>query len=173
MAHHGPAAKGIVWAHNTHIGDARYTDMAEDAMVNIGQLIREGHKRADVVLVGFGSYQGGVIAADRWDAPMESLRVPPARAGSWEDILHRAGADDKLLLMPEVDQAGTLLARRGQRAIGVVYHPEYEHLGNYVPTVLSQRYDAFLYLDETQALHPLHLVPRTEQEVTDTYPTGV
>jgi len=173
MAHHGPSAKGIVWAHNTHIGDARYTDMAEDNMVNIGQLIREGHERADVVLVGFGSYQGGVIAANRWDAPMKSLRVPPARAESWEDVLHQAGADDKLLLMPDVSQAGTLLKRRGQRAIGVVYHPEYEHLGNYVPTVLPRRYDAFLYLDETQALHPLHLVPRTEQEVPETYPTGV
>ncbi|HEY7426012.1 MAG TPA: erythromycin esterase family protein [Gemmataceae bacterium] len=173
MSHHGPTAKGIVWAHNTHIGDARYTDMAEDALVNIGQLIREGHEDKDVVLVGFGSYQGGVIAAVRWDAPMKSLGVPPARVGSWEDVLHRAGADDKLLLMPEVGQARTLLKRRGQRAIGVVYHPEYEHLGNYVPTVLPRRYDAFLYLEETQALHPLHLVPRTEQEVPETYPTGV
>jgi erythromycin esterase-like protein len=104
---------------------------------------------------------------------MEIMRVSPARAGSWEDVLHQAGAENKLLLMPEAHLAGPLLPRRGHRAIGVVYHPEYEHLGNYVPTVLSQRYDAFLYLDETHALRPLPIIPRTEQEVPETYPSGV
>jgi erythromycin esterase len=172
MNHHGPETKGIVWEHNTHIGDARYTDMAEDDMVNIGQLVRERHEQ-EVLLVGFGSHRGSVIAGNRWDAPMEIMRVPPARAGSWEDVLHQAGAEDKLLLMPESHRAGSLRKRRGHRAIGVVYHPEYEYLGNYVPTVLPRRYDAFLYLDETQALHPLPLIPQTEQEVPETYPSGM
>lgn len=173
MRHHGPEAKAIVWEHNTHVGDARYTDMAKDDMVNIGQLIREGHEREDVVLVGFGSHHGSVLAGRQWDAPMEIMRLPPARAGSWEDILHQAGDDDKLLLMPRTGLAGSMLERRGHRAVGVVYHPEYERLGNYVPTVLPRRYDAFLYLEETHALHSLPITPRTAQEVPETYPSGV
>ena len=92
MRHHGPDARAIVWEHNTHIGDARATDMADDGMVNVGQLVRERHAGEGVVLVGFGSYRGSVIAGDEWEAPMESMRVPPGREGSWEDILHRAGA---------------------------------------------------------------------------------
>ena len=99
MRHHGPDAKAIVWEHNTHIGDARATDMADDGMVNIGQLVRERHAGDDVVLVGFGSHRGRVIAGDQWEAPMEEMAVPPARDGSWEDVLHRAGASDKLLLL--------------------------------------------------------------------------
>ncbi len=173
MRHHGPDAKAIVWEHNTHIGDARFTDMAEDDMVNVGQLIREGHGEEGVVLVGFGSHHGSVIAGDEWDAPMERMTVPPARAGSWESVLHAAGADDKLLLFSSADSSGPMSERRGHRAIGVVYHPKYEHLGNYVPTVLPRRYDALLYLDETEALHPLHLVPRVEGELPETYPSGV
>lgn len=174
MRHHGPEAKCIVWEHNTHVGDARYTDMADDGMVNVGQLVREGHQAEGVVLVGFGSYQGGVIAGEEWDAPMERMAVPPARPGSWEDVLHRAGAADRLLLLREARGRGVFMEERGHRAIGVVYHPEYERHGNYVPTVLPLRYDALLYLDETQALRPLHDVkPRRDAEVPETYPSGV
>lgn len=174
MRHHGPAAKAIVWEHNTHIGDARFTDMAEQGEVNVGQLVRERHGDEGVVLVGFGSYQGSVIAGREWEVPMERMRVPPAREGSWENVLHQAGANDKLLLLASADQTRDLLQPRGHRAIGVVYHPEYERYGNYVPTVLPRRYDAFLYLDTSQALHPLHEVqPREEGEVPETYPSGV
>jgi erythromycin esterase-like protein len=173
MAHHGPAAKAIVWEHNTHIGDARYTDMVEDHMVNLGQLVREGHAGEGVVLVGFASHRGRVIAGEAWDAPMQEMRVPPAREGSWEDVLHQAFGSDQLLLMPGAESDGPLFRRRGHRAIGVVYHPEYEHLGNYVPTVLPRRYDALLYLDQTQALHPLHLRARTREEVPETFPSGM
>jgi erythromycin esterase-like protein len=171
---HGPAAKGIVWEHNTHIGDARFTDMADDGMVNLGQLARERDGGEGVVLVGFGSYGGSVLAGKRWDAPMERMPVPPAREGSWEEVLHRAGATDKLLLLAETGQASGWLEPRGHRAIGVVYHPEYEGYGNYVPTVLPRRYDAFLYLDTTEALRPLPQVKgRAEGEVPETYPWGV
>jgi erythromycin esterase len=170
MRLHGPGAKGIVWEHNTHIGDARYTDMIEDGMVNVGQLVREGHASEGVVLVGLGSYHGSVIAGNEWDAPMERMEVPPGRKGSWEQILHAAGAGDKLLLFDDPTHEMTRL--RGHRAIGVVYHPEYEHLSNYVPTVLPRRYDAFLFLDETTALHPLHVKPDL-RKVPETYPTGV
>jgi erythromycin esterase len=115
--HHGPASKAIVWEHNTHIGDAHYTDMAEEGMVDVGQLVREKFVDEGVVLVGFGSFMGSVIAGREWEAPMEEMMVPPARSGSWEDVLHQAGADDKLLLFDEDSRSGPLLAGRGHRAI--------------------------------------------------------
>jgi erythromycin esterase-like protein len=173
MTRHGPAAKAIVWEHNTHVGDARYTDMAGDGMVNVGQLVRERYGGKGVVLVGFGSYQGSVIAGREWDAPMERMALPPARPRSWEEVMHRAGAEDKLLLLARSGATPELLEARGHRAVGVVYHPEYEY-GNYVPTVLSRRYDAFLYLDQTRALHPFRdIAVHDEGEVPETYPSGV
>jgi erythromycin esterase len=173
MLHHGPSAKAIVWEHNTHIGDARYTDMAEDGMVNIGQLVREQHDREGVVLVGFSSHRGTVIAGSEWGAPMEQMRVPPARAGSWEDALHEAGRQDRLLLFAHADLDDEFLIRRGHRAIGVVYHPAYEHYGNYVPTVLPERYDALIHIDQSRALEPLHLKASFEHEVPETFPSGL
>jgi erythromycin esterase-like protein len=177
MHHHRPGAKAIVWEHNTHIGDARFTDMADDGMVNVGQLVREQHDDEGVILVGFGSHHGTVIAGREWEAPMEEMPVPPAREGSWEDVLHRAGAGDKLLVFGGLlDDSAWLdsawLKERAHRAIGVVYHPENERFGNYVPTVLPRRYDAFCYIDETRALDPLHLRPALEK-VPETYPWGV
>lgn len=172
MQHYGSGAKAIVWAHNTHIGDARFTDMADEGMVNLGQLVREQHETEGVVLVGFGSQRGSVVAARAWEAPMERMAVPPARPGSWEDVLHQAIAGDGLFLFDR--PAGELALReRGHRAIGVVYHPEYERFGNYVPTVLPRRYDAFLYVDETHAVHPLHVPVAEETELPETYPSGV
>jgi len=173
MSHHGPQAKAIVWEHNTHIGDARFTDMADDGTVNVGHLVREAHPANDVVLVGFGSHRGSVIAGRAWEAPMQWMRVPSGREGTWEDVLHRTGPADKLLIFDDEDRAGPLAKTRGHRAIGVVYHPEHE-AGNYVPTVLPRRYDAFLFIDETHAVRPLHEVqPHEEHEVPETFPTGV
>jgi erythromycin esterase-like protein len=167
---YGPASKGIVWEHNTHIGDARFTDMAGDGMVNIGQLAREHWGERDAVLVGFSTHRGSVIAGREWDAPAERMIVPEARDGSWDALLHRAGEANTLLLL---DGNGPLREHRGQRAIGVVYHPEYEHLGNYVPTALAHRYDALLFIDETQALHPMPVTIEQSEEVPETYPTGL
>jgi erythromycin esterase-like protein len=141
-------------------------------MVNVGQLVREGHSRDGVFLVGFGANRGSVIAAKDWEAPMEKMKVPPARAGSWEDVLHRAGSSNKLLLLDEARNIDEFNVERGHRAIGVVYHPEYEQYGNYVPTVVPRRYDAFCYLEETRALHPLHTHP-TMEKIPETYPWGV
>jgi erythromycin esterase-like protein len=174
MEFHGPDARAVVWEHNTHIGDARYTDMARDGMVNVGQLARERWGEDQVALVGFGSYEGSVIAGDAWGAPMRRIPVPPAQRGSFEELLHQNDARDALLLFDPEDEATqeTLGQPRGHRAIGVVYHPEREQYGNYVPTVLPRRYDAFLYLDRTTALHPLHLQPRDDHEPPETYPTG-
>lgn len=105
---------------------------------------------------------------------MERMIVPPARAGSWEDILPRANQEDSLFLLDEARANEDLLKERGHRAIGVVYHPDYEQYGNYVPTVLPLRYDAFLFLPETEALHPLHnLKIREEGEVPETSPFAV
>jgi erythromycin esterase len=169
---HGDECKAILWEHNTHIGDARYTDMADDGMVNVGQLVRQQHGADGVVLVGFSSYRGTVIAGDYWGATMRKMPVPPGRSESWEDVLHRACPDDALLVFGSPSDARPLLEPRGHRAIGVVYRPETEAYANYVPTVLPRRYDALIYLDETRALHPLP-VPADVTEVPETYPTGV
>jgi erythromycin esterase len=174
MHHHGAQAKGIVWAHNTHVGDARFTDMADEGMVNLGQFVREKHAAQGVMLIGFGSYRGSVIAGQEWEAPMERMKVPPGRRDSWEEILYRVGAENRLLLLDEARTNEDFLKERGHRAIGVVYHPDYERYGNYVPTVLPLRYDAFLFLKETQALQPLQDVAvREKGEVPETYPSGV
>ncbi len=173
MQHHGPDAKGVVWEHNTHIGDARTTDMASSGMVNVGQLVRERHGVEDTVIVGFGSHRGSVIAANRWGGQMERMPVPAAREGTHEDALHTAGEEDKLLVFADAGgDLGPFLDPRGHRAIGVVYDPNRERYGNYVPTVLPLRYDAFLYIDETRALQPLHLEPPAGHEL-ETFPTGV
>ncbi|MGY1805237.1 erythromycin esterase family protein [Blastococcus sp. SYSU D00922] len=155
LAHAG--RKAVVWEHNTHIGDARATDMADAGMTNVGQLLRERHGADDVVLVGLGGHRGGVIAGESWGARMQRMPVPPARPGSVEALLHDALGEDSLVVVPGTDRAGWLRRRLDHRAIGVVYRPERERWGNYVPTVLGERYDAFLHLEETTPLRPLHL----------------
>jgi erythromycin esterase-like protein len=170
MRRHGPDAKAIVWEHNTHIGDARYTDMATVGMFNVGQLVRETRSHDDVVLVGFGAYRGTVIAGPSWGAPMQTMNVPPARPGSWEQVLHDLDGENRLLIFRGVGGDSALAVPRGHRAIGVVYRPEAE-TGNYVPTVLPLRYDAFIYLDQTEALHPLHV--KESAEPPELYPWGV
>ncbi|MCU1667966.1 MAG: Erythromycin esterase [Blastococcus sp.] len=150
-------SKAVVWEHNTHIGDARATDMAAAGMVNVGQLLRERHGTDDVVLVGFGGYRGGVIAGVEWGAQMERLPVPPARSGSVESVLHRLIGEDTLVVVPAEGGPDWLRRWLDHRAIGVVYRPEREQWGNYVATVLGRRYDAFLYVQDTSPLQPLHM----------------
>ena len=171
MKHHGDGAKAIVWEHNTHIGDARATDMASAGMINVGQEVRQRHGEDDVVLVGFGSHSGSVIAARSWGEQMQSFPVPPAPAETHEDLLHEAAPEQCLLVFPERRDGPWMSGRRGHRAIGVVYNPERDHLGNWVPTVMGLRYDAFIYLDRTEALHPLAPVA-IEEAVPETYPWG-
>ncbi|HKW12520.1 MAG TPA: erythromycin esterase family protein [Gemmatimonadaceae bacterium] len=182
MAHHwqfNPDAKAIVWEHNTHIDDARFTNMATAGMVNVGQLVRQAHDQDGVVLVGFGSHRGTVIAGDEWGAPMRRMDVPGARAESWEDVMHEASAPDidanaaSLLIFDDADDGGIVGLDEpiAHRAIGVVYDPRGEHWGNYVPTVIPRRYDAFVFIDETHALSPLHLPVRVG-EVPETFPSG-
>lgn len=166
---HGSNAKAIVWEHNTHVGDARYTDMAKAGMINVGQLVREQQKHNDVVLVGFSSYQGTVIAGKAWEAPMEVMNVPPARIGSIEDILHSESTEDRLLIFDSHNKKERFKDSLFHRAIGVVYLPENEKYGNYVPSIVSSRYDALIYIDKTTALHPLHVKP-DGHKTPETYP---
>ena len=151
---HGDDVKIIVWEHNTHIGDARATTMKDEEMVNVGQLLRERNKKDDVYAVGLGTYRGSVIAANKWGEPFKVMNVPPAKKDSWESILHEAGAFDKLLLFNDENRAD-FSQWIGHRAIGVVYNPEYEAYGNYVPSIIGDRYDAFIFIDETSAITPL------------------
>ena len=152
----GHPAKAVVWAHNTHIGDARATDMADEGMQNLGQLVRERHGDDATVLVGFGTARGVVIAADAWGGPMQRMPVPPARDGSLEAMLDETVGDAALLVLPEHDrQPPWLRSALPHRAIGVVYHPRAERRGNYVPTVLGDRYDVFCFLPETGPVRPL------------------
>jgi erythromycin esterase-like protein len=168
---HGPASKGIVWEHNTHIGDARATDMSAAGMVNIGQLARDRYGDDSVYLAGFGSYRGTVIAGSAWGAPMQEMEMPDAKEGSIEAVLHREPGSNCYILFNEASEE-VYLARIRHRAIGVVYHPGRDSMGNYVPSVLAQRYNAFIYLDQTRALHPLHMQPHDEK-IPETYPFGV
>jgi erythromycin esterase len=166
---YGAGAKGVVWEHNTHIGDARYTNMVEDGLFNIGQLAREKLGNEDVVLVGFGSYQGTVIAGKRWGGLMDIMPIPAARDGSVEELLHQESAEDKLLIFDLLNEDEAGPKPIPHRAIGVVYNPEREKQGNYVPTVFNRRYDVFIYLDKTTALHPMH-VDADSTQIPDTYP---
>ena len=154
MMFFGNQAKGIIWEHNTHVGDARATDMADEGIVNVGQLLREQEGDENLYIIGFGTHRGSVIAADQWGKNFKQMMTPPAQAGSWEDLMHRANAKNKILLFNN-ENRHVFNYPIGHRAIGVVYNPLYEHLGNYVPSKMSERYDAFIYINNTNALHPL------------------
>lgn len=173
MKFHGKNAKVVVWEHNTHIGDARATDMATQGMVNVGQLIREQFSNDGVITVGFGSYKGTVVAGRTWGDSMRKIKVPEATEDSWEYYFHHASkGQNRLLLLNKLKDKADFTSYIGHRAIGVVYNPEYERFGNYVPSILPKRYDAFIYLDETSALHPIHIQPDGKQ-TPDTYPFGI
>ena len=152
--YYGQDTKIIVWEHNTHIGDASETSMKNDQLINVGQVIREEYGKENTYAIGFGTYAGTVIAADRWGDPYEIIKVPPAKLSKWEGQLHAAGAEDKVLLFND-ENRGLFNDWIGHRAIGVVYDPAYEDYGNYVPSRVGSRYDAFIYIDQTTALHPL------------------
>ncbi|WP_216827445.1 erythromycin esterase family protein [Alkalihalobacterium elongatum] len=151
---YGTSSKGIVWEHNTHIGDARAKDMAREGMINVGQLTRETYGENNVYAIGFGTYEGTVIAGTSWGASAEIMSVPKGARGSWEEAIHNAGAYNQYLMFTEENKV-LFSSVIGHRAIGVVYHPELEHRGNYVPSRLSERYDAFIHIDKTSALSPL------------------
>lgn len=176
MRHHekrggdGPA-KAVVWEHNTHVGDARFTDMSDAGMVNVGQLVRHRYGERDTVLVGFASHRGSVVAARGWGDHAQRMPVPEARRGSIESLLHDRLDDEAALFVFANERPDWSLQERGHRAIGVVYRPEQEGRGNYVPTMLAGRYDALLWFDETTALHPLRPLQPGDGEL-EAWPFG-
>ncbi len=169
----GPKSKAIVWAHNSHIGDARYTEMgAVRGELNIGQLCREKFGD-DCALIGFGTHGGTVAAATDWDGDMEVKRVRPSREDSYERLCHDSGVRRFLLDLGD-DQAlrQRLREPRLERFIGVIYRPETEVMSHYAEASLSQQFDGFVWFDETAAITPLgkeHHRPGP----ADTFPFGM
>jgi erythromycin esterase len=152
--YYGGGGRGIVWAHNTHVGDARATPMLQRGSENIGYLLREKYGAGDIFIVGFSTYRGSVLAGREWEGPMELMRVPDAAVSSYDYIMYRVGKQAALFIFDGV-YPRAMQRPRGHRAKGVTYHPENEH-GNYVPTVLPERYNAVLFIKETTALNPLY-----------------
>jgi erythromycin esterase-like protein len=172
LDHLGPDTKAVLWEHNTHIGDFRATADA-DGMVNVGQLVRERYPGQSVA-IGFGSHEGTVTAARAWGERPEHMQVPPAQSGSYDACFHAINRDRFFLLLREARERGEgepFTGWRGQRAIGVVYQPEYER-GNYVPTRLADRYDAYIHIDRTRAVKPLAIEPTWTEPLQQTYPSG-
>jgi len=155
LEYYGPGSKGIVWAHNTHIGDARATSMRVQRQVNIGQLARERHGADQVFAVGFGTASGSVLAGREWDADGEVMRIPEPPPDSLEALMRRLGTEPSFWVF-DADTPRVLRQSVPHRAIGVIYHPGRERAGNYIPTRLAERYDAFLFIPATRALQPLH-----------------
>jgi erythromycin esterase-like protein len=177
VAHHarqGQQARVAVWEHNSHLGDARATEMGEAGEWNVGQLVRERYGR-EAVLVGFTTYTGTVTAASDWGSPPERKRVRPGLAGSYEALFHEVGLERFLLIMRDNARVSEIL--RGpklERAIGVIYLPRTERMSHYFQARLAEQFDAVIHLDETRALEPLE---RSEHwaggEPPETYPSGL
>ncbi|NDU73126.1 erythromycin esterase family protein [Actinomadura sp. DSM 109109] len=164
--------KAVVWAHNSHVGDARATGMAGAGMVSLGQLARERHGPGDVVLVGFAGGPGEVVAAPAWGAPMEVMHVPPPAHGSLEQVLAESELHRGMFIVPpEPEKPAFFTDTLGHRAVGVVYDPDRDPR-QYVPTRLADRYDALCWFRATSALQPLHLEAERRGEL-ETMPTGV
>jgi erythromycin esterase-like protein len=162
------STRAVVWAHNSHLGDARATELGDAGEHNLGQLVREAHPE-DALLVGFSTHSGTVTAASAWGAPAERKAVRPALAGSWEDVLHLASGPDLLLAATE-----RMKGRRLERAIGVVYLPETERVSHYFHARLADQFDAVVHFDETSAVEPLEINSEWETaELPETYPWGV
>jgi len=156
LDHRGPNSKGIAWAHNTHVGDARVTAMADLGMQSLGELLRQRYAPNDLLLVGSAGYRGTVLSSRQWGAPVETFSLPPAIPGSFGELMHRTGLAVAYWLFTPADRtAGPLAQRHGQRAVGVIYDPEFDARDNYLDTLLPARYDALIFVDTSTALEPL------------------
>jgi erythromycin esterase-like protein len=167
-------SRAVVWAHNSHIGDARATELGEAGEINLGQLARERHP-GQARLIGFSTYTGTVTAASNWGAPAERKRVRPALPASSEGLFHRVGAPSFLLMLGDLGEAaGALREPRLQRAIGVVYLPGTERVSHYSHARLPNQFDAIVHFDETRALEPLERTGMWDRgELPETFPTGL
>jgi erythromycin esterase-like protein len=166
--------KIVVWAHNSHLGDARATEMSAHGEVNLGQLARERFGEDNVFLVGFTTYSGEVTAASDWEAAAERKRVRAALNGSYEALFHRTGIPDFLLDMHDAGVADALSGPLLERAIGVIYLPQSERVSHYFHSQLPRQFDAVIHMDRTRALIPLDRISSWETgETPDTYPFAV
>lgn len=170
----GKAARIVVWAHNSHLGDARFTEMGQQGELNVGQLVRERYGD-DSYLIGFSTYTGTVTAADDWDDPAQRKRVRPGLPGSYEEVLHQVSTSPfYLTFRGDSAAAEELREPRLQRAIGVIYRPETERQSHYFHAQLPFQFDAMLHFDETRAVEPLERTARWHSgEVPETYPSGI
>jgi erythromycin esterase-like protein len=173
LALQGPRAKIVVWEHNSHIGDARATEMTDRGEINVGQLVRERYKN-EAVLIGFTTYCGTVTAATDWDGPAECKHVRPALADSYEALFHDGGAS-RFFIDLQDERLQALREPRLERAIGVVYRPETERVSHYFHANLPAQFDAILHFDQTRAVQPLHPTVRwqKDQEAPETFPSGI
>ncbi len=169
---HGPDAKIVVWAHNSHVGDATATEMSARGEWNLGQLCRQEYCEDEVYTVGFGTDHGTVAAASHWGGPMELKKVRPSMEGSYERLCHDSGVANFLLpLRGAGDTLAGLDESRLQRAIGVIYRPETERASHYFHAVLPRQFDEFVWFDRTEAVHAL--TTEQIQDLPDTYPFGL
>jgi erythromycin esterase-like protein len=166
------AARAVVWAHNSHLGDARATQMGDWGELTLGQLARQryGH---DAYLVGFTTHAGTVTAARDWDEPAGPRQVRPSRGGSYERLFHDVGMRRFLVLMDTEPVRSALRTPRLERAIGVVYKPETERASHYFRARLAEQFEAVMHIDTTTALNPLEKWSSEESDLPETYPTGV
>lgn len=174
LGRRGHRVRLAIWAHNSHLGDARATEMGDRGEWNLGQLLRQ-HYGQEVFSLGMSTYTGSVTAASDWDEPAQRKRVRPGLAGSWEDLMHQADADRFLLVMRgNVTLTQLTRAQRLQRAIGVIYRPETERHSHYFMTSLPGQFDAVLHIDHSHALEPLDKGPVwVSGEMPETFPSGV
>ena len=174
LAHRGPEAKAVVWAHNSHLGDASATEMSMRGEHNVGQLCREAFGD-EAYLVGFGTDHGTVAAASSWDGPMEVKRVRPAHEESYERLMREAEEEAFLLPLHKSTAAGplrrALLEERLERAIGVIYRPQTELQSHYFRAALPRQFDEYIWFDETRAVTPLE--PEAAEGMPETFPFGV
>jgi erythromycin esterase-like protein len=167
------AARIVVWAHNSHVGDARATEMGTRGEFNIGQLVRDQYGKL-AVNVGFTTYSGTVTAASDWDEPGQRKRVRAALPGSLESLLHDADLPAFLLKLNHQALRDELHRPRLERAIGVVYRPDTERLSHYFVASLSAQFDAVIHFDETHAVEPLDLTEHWQMdEEPESYPFGI
>ncbi len=172
MHHLGATAKVVVWAHNSHLGDARATEMGQRGELNLGQLVRQKYGK-EATLVGFTTHNGTVTAASGWDAPAERKFVRPALPRSYESLFHQAGIPNFLLHFGKREELTMKLREpRLERAIGVIYLPQSERASHYFHAQLPDQFDVILHYDETRAVEPLERTSLWETgEVPETYPS--
>ncbi|GAA4507613.1 erythromycin esterase family protein [Actinoallomurus oryzae] len=170
----GEPAKIVVWAHNSHLGDARATETGSRGELNVGQLVREQHP-GQCRLIGFTTYSGTVTAADDWDAPADRKVVRPALPNSVEEMFHQMGVTEFLIWFDLAPPAGEVLrTARLERAIGVIYRPQSERESHYFRARVADQFDAVIHIDETRAVEPLERTTRWERgEAPETYPFTV